>query len=217
MASTPIGRDSAPVTLHGAVPPVPAVLAILNRFNRDELGNTIEVLVALLDIWDGEPDLEDDDPAEAAGDEQDAAYVEWHTKPSNSRRSGQPEILASDNEDDEEDDPAEEDDEPGQNTEDELSSGKYAYGWHDYGPGCEIADAGEPEHDAEREQMLNDVPALPVFTAERNIFNDRRTMLGVGNLQSSFRTNGAEVRSADSGAILITTAIDAPRQPGSPV
>ena len=35
--------------------------AILNRFNQDELGNTIEVLVALLDVWDGDPDLQEGD------------------------------------------------------------------------------------------------------------------------------------------------------------
>jgi hypothetical protein len=33
-------------------------MRILNRFNRDELGNAIEVLVALLDVWEGDPDAE---------------------------------------------------------------------------------------------------------------------------------------------------------------
>lgn len=50
------------------IPPTPAVMRILERFNREELGNTVEVLVALLDIWDGDPDEEDgqfseDEPA----------------------------------------------------------------------------------------------------------------------------------------------------------
>ena len=47
----------------GPFAPAPAVLALLDRFNRDELGHAIEVLIALLDVWDGDPDLEDDDPA----------------------------------------------------------------------------------------------------------------------------------------------------------
>lgn len=42
----------------GPPAPPPAVMAILNRFNRDQLGNAIEVLVALLDVWDGDPDAE---------------------------------------------------------------------------------------------------------------------------------------------------------------
>jgi hypothetical protein len=58
MATTPIGRGSALVTLPSTIPPAPAVMAILDRFNRNEIGNTIEVLVALLDIWDGDSDLE---------------------------------------------------------------------------------------------------------------------------------------------------------------
>lgn len=47
----------------GPFAPAPAVLALLDRFNRDELGHAIEVLIALLDVWDGDPDLEEDDPS----------------------------------------------------------------------------------------------------------------------------------------------------------
>ncbi|MGX7952418.1 hypothetical protein ACWPM1_07600 [Tsuneonella sp. HG249] len=36
---------------------------MLDRFNRNELSNAIEVLVELLDVWDGDPDLEEDDPS----------------------------------------------------------------------------------------------------------------------------------------------------------
>jgi hypothetical protein len=114
---------------------------MLARFNRDELGNAIEVLVELLDAWDGDPEIEDDDPAEAAGDEKDAAWIEWHTMRGSQKRG--PNILATQNEDDEEDDPAEEDDEPGQCTEDEISCGGMIYGWG--GPqaaGCPISDTG---------------------------------------------------------------------------
>lgn len=70
MASIPIGREAQPVTLPSVIPPAPAVMAILDRFNRDELGNAIEVLVALLDIWDGDADIE------LAGDETDFTGAE---------------------------------------------------------------------------------------------------------------------------------------------
>lgn len=120
-------------------------MRILDRFNRDELGNAIEVLVALLDIWDGDPDAEDDDPAEAAGDEKDAAYVEWHTMRGSQKRG--PNILPTQNEDDEDDDPAEEDDPQGERSEDEISCGPGHWGglYSDFryaGPGCAISDAG---------------------------------------------------------------------------
>jgi hypothetical protein len=41
-------------------PPAPpaAVMRILDRFNREELGHAIEVLVALLDVWDGDAEAE---------------------------------------------------------------------------------------------------------------------------------------------------------------
>jgi hypothetical protein len=109
------------------IPPAPAVMAILDRFNRDELGHTIEVLIALLDIWDGDPesenatDLEDDHtlsglalqnadcgPGCSVADQDAGAYVEWHTVPANLKRNGQPCILAG-QEDDEDDDPKEDD------------------------------------------------------------------------------------------------------------
>lgn len=53
------------VSLPGIIPPAPAVMAILDRFSREQLGHTIEVLISLLDIWDGDPDRE------ANGDELD--------------------------------------------------------------------------------------------------------------------------------------------------
>jgi hypothetical protein len=95
----------------------------------------------------------------------------------------------------------------------------------DYGPGCTISDpdycnagedritgghvvnpaafsadqgAGDPE-DAEREGLHDDVPMLPVFSLDHNMFSDLRQPLGFSNMQSSFRTNGQDVRSADSG------------------
>lgn len=88
----------------GQAPPPPAVMRILNRFNRDELGNAIEVLVALLDIWDGEPD------AEITDAEDD--FASHYQRPWS--RAG-----CSISDPGEEDDPAEEDDHGGGNVTDE--------------------------------------------------------------------------------------------------
>lgn len=147
MATRHIEGGNGPVTLPGTVPPAPAVIAILDRFNRDELGNTIEVLVALLDVWDGDPDEEDggdSEPLEANGDTTDAAYAEWHTMRGSQKRG--PNILPTYNEDDEDDDPAEEDDPQGECSEDEISCGAGHWGgyrdFRDAGPGCALSDAG---------------------------------------------------------------------------
>lgn len=154
MATRHIGADSAPVTLPGTIPSAPAVMAILNRFNREELGNTIEVLVALLDIWDGDPDEEcADADLEPTGDEKDAAYVEWHTMRGSQKRG--PNILPTYNEDDEDDDPAEEDDPQGECSEDEISCGAGHWGgyrdFREVGPGCPYSDAGIADDGARAE------------------------------------------------------------------
>ena len=76
------------------------------------------------------------------------------------------------------------------------------------GAGCTISDpdfgvddqpCDEPYQDLENEQMGQDVPMLHVLSVEHNVFTDKRVPLGIGNLQSSFRTNGGEVVSAESG------------------
>ena len=137
MATRHIGTASAPVTLPGTIPPAPAVMAILDRFNRDELGNTIEVLVALLDIWDGDSDGEeggDDEPLRANGDSDDAAWVEWHAMRGSQKRG--PNVLVGSTEDDEDDDPA------GQYDEDAYT-GPAPKG---YGACCIISD-NDYEHD----------------------------------------------------------------------
>jgi hypothetical protein len=176
-------------------------------------GEGLNVLIDRLDIHDGDPDLEDDDPAEHDGTDQgDQAWIEWHTQHPGTRSQCQ----TGGHEDHEEDDAPEEDDDSGQCTEDEVSylSGPSMWG---NGPGCPISDPGGDEHDGrEREQLLHDVPMLPVVSAEHNIFNDKRTPLGLSNLQSSFRTNGQGVRSADSGNTLMTNA-HTPLEPGVPV
>jgi hypothetical protein len=206
-------------------------MAILNRFNRDELGNAIEVLVALLDIWDGDPDDQDTSDAEDdfaltglanayaqrngpgcfISDIGETAYVEWD-KLSPSLK-GVRNITGRDNEDDEED-----------NEDCGLDEGEPDYVRvrdHDGGAGCPIADPGgcehdgrEPDVDAESEQMPGDVPTLPVVSAEYNIFNDKRTAHGLSNLMSSFV---GEARSADTGTLHKGLAPDLTSQPGVPV
>lgn len=146
MATQPIEADSPPVTLPGTIPPAPAVMRILDRFNRDELGNTIEVLVALLDVMDApadpdEPDFQSTDDglpgdpkdAELCGDEKDAAWIELQTMRGSQKRGPN---IASLYEDDEEDDAS------GQYDED-CYTGTLPQG---YGPGCKISD-DDFEHD----------------------------------------------------------------------
>ena len=137
-----------PVTPTNRFPP--AALALLDRFNRDDLGHAIEVLVALLDVWDGDPDeenatdLEDDfalsglaqgyasgrGPGCEVSDNGENAWIEWDKMRGSQKRGPN---LAQDHEDDEEDDPA------GQYDED-YYPGPAKPG---YGPGCTISD---PDH-----------------------------------------------------------------------
>lgn len=163
MASAAIEADSAPVTHPATIPPPPAVMAILDRFNSDEIGNTIEVLVALLDIWDAplnpdEPDFRPTDgdglpgdpkDEEDSGDAEHGAYIEWQTMRGSQKRG--PNVVLG-HEDDEDDDPAEEDDPQGECSEDEISCGAGnwggLYGSPDLnGPGCPISDPGGCQHD----------------------------------------------------------------------
>ena len=60
MAKHFLRGESAPVILPDNFSEAAAVLAqhLLDRFNRDDLGAAIEVLVELLDVWDGDPDVE---------------------------------------------------------------------------------------------------------------------------------------------------------------
>lgn len=171
MATRHIETGTAPVTLPGSIPPAPAVMRILDRFNRDELGNTIEVLVALLDIWDApgdpdEPDFRqladtdlasrndgkpgDPDDGEHVGDELDHSWPEWHARGKKRVTAGGYEMAPptglSPSEDDEDDDPAEEDDPQGECSEDEISCAAGHWGgyrdFRDQGPGCPYSDAG---------------------------------------------------------------------------
>ena len=90
-----------------------------------QIAVAVQALIDLLDVIGGDPELEDDDPAEATGDELDAAWTEG----SNDLRK-----RWSASEDDEEPDEPEVDDEP-----------------EDDDPGGCEHDGREPDDDAERE------------------------------------------------------------------
>lgn len=128
ITGTPIRASFVPA-------PPAAITRILSRFERAELEGFISVALELLDLADGDPEAEDDDPAEAVGDEGDQAWIEWHTMRGAQKKG--PNLLAG-HEDDEDNDPLEEDDDSGQCTEDEISTGgrQYIAG----GAGCEISD-----------------------------------------------------------------------------
>lgn len=70
MATNPLGGASAPVTLPGTIPPMPAVARILSRYDRDKLAAFVSVAIDLLDVLDGDAD---DEPC---GDEQDGNFAE---------------------------------------------------------------------------------------------------------------------------------------------
>jgi hypothetical protein len=218
MATTPLEGTPSPVTFPNQFPPVAAAHIagqLLNRHSPHEIAEAVEVLLDVLNLMGGDPDAEDDDPDEVAGDEGDVAWIEWQNTHPGKRTHN---YAGSEHEDAEEDDP------PGQCDEDEVNT-ELRVLRQDYGPGCTISDpdycnagedritgghvvnpaafsadqgAGDPE-DAEREGLHDDVPMLPVFSLDHNMFSDLRQPLGFSNMQSSFRTNGQDVRSADSG------------------
>ena len=121
---------------------------LLARHKPREIADAIEVLVDLLDLMGGDADAEDNGDAEQAGDEQDAAWIEWLTLHGSKKRG--PNIVAG-HEDGEDDDPAEEDDPSGQCDEDGINTG----GWQSFpsGPGCGICDDGLADSDALVERL----------------------------------------------------------------
>lgn len=138
----------------GSLPPMPAVARILGQFDRDKLGAAIEVMIALLDLT--QPDTEAEpmtwpedcraidcahlpDDSESAGDEDDAAWIEWHAMHPNQRRG--PNRTAG-----QEDDEAAGDEEDGDFAEDEPCA-RFAELLD--GPGCSVADPGEDDEEAD--------------------------------------------------------------------
>lgn len=187
--------------------------ALLNKHSPHEIADAIELLIDVLDligppdedngdlatIADGLPGERDDAEPETESHHGDQAWVEWHTMHGNQKKRGQ--NLLAGQEDDEDDDPAEEggDEHDTDNAEDEELSGA-ALQYAPTGPGCPVSDEGGAEHDgSETEQMRHDVPMLPAYTLDHNLFNDQRLPLGIVNLSSSFI--GKDVRSADTGRL----------------
>lgn len=160
---------SGAIPLPGALPPAPAVMRILDQFNREEIGNTIEVLVALLDICDAPTDPDEPefrnyaagdlrsrndglpgtpDDGEPVGDELDHSWPEWHARGKRRVTAGGYEmapvgaifgVAASIGTEDDEDD-----DPAGQYDEDAYT-GPLPKG---EGPGCKISD-DDFEHDGQ--------------------------------------------------------------------
>jgi hypothetical protein len=129
MATNPIGPGFAPVTLPNHFAPMPAVMRTLAKFDRKSLEGFISVAIGLLDVVDGDAELEENGDLEPTGDESDAAWIEWHTR-GRHKRTG---IIAepfTDNEDDE-----------AEGIEDDFIQHR-----GDFGAGCPIADP-DNEHD----------------------------------------------------------------------
>lgn len=114
----------------------------LAAFDRGAITRSIEVLVGLLDLIDGNPDVElNGDEHDSDGDEKgDQAWIEWGTM--RGSQKGGPNILAG-HEDDEDADPGEEDDPSGQCDEDGINTNLTAQ-WAT-GAGCTISDAPEDD------------------------------------------------------------------------
>ncbi len=109
MATNPIGGSPSPVITPNQFPPAAAALIaarLLNSHSAREIAEAVEVLVDLLDLLGGDPDLEDNGDDELTGDERDCAWLEWHGMRPNLRDGRN--FTISQNEDDENDDPAEE-------------------------------------------------------------------------------------------------------------
>ena len=195
MASEPIGGEAAPVTLPGTIPHMPAVARILARHDRGKLAAFVTVAIDLLDVMDGDADLEGecseddvsrctdigrpviaDGPGCDIGDTGENAWLEWTTM--RGSQKGGPNIAGREDEEDNGDagdHSASEDDSPGIGRK-ALRGG---------GPGCTISDTDlsvddgpcDDDTDREREQMIDDVPAPHVFTLEHNLFNNKRSLL----------------------------------------
>lgn len=229
--------------------PMPAVAAVLGRYKPEQLASFIEVAIGLLDLAEPDPDIEDatdleDDFAlspQAIGyasgigcevaDTPENAWIEWD-RMRGAQKTGHNQTAGQ------------EDDEDG-DSDRGLDEGEPDFArYRGIGAGCEISDPdfcsagddrvfsgatsacnhatddapGDPE-DGEREQLLHDVPMLPVVTLNHNVFTDQRLPLGWSNLQSSFRCGADGVRSADSGEVFVPRhdCHDHRARPGVPV
>ena len=101
----------------------------LVTIDRARLEAVIASAIDLLDHFDGDPDIE------PAGDEHDAAWIEWHTRGRHTQKGSMPEQF-SENEDDET--VGQEDD--------------FIRHIGNFGPGCPISDPGGCDHDGREEE-----------------------------------------------------------------
>lgn len=114
--------------------------SLLNRHSPQEIADAIEILIDVLDMLGGDPDVEDTEPdLEPDGDQADIAWPEWDQRSATDKRAGRemPPATAAcqwhaSTEDDEEDDPHGQCDEDGINTLLVLRT--------DRGAGCMISD-----------------------------------------------------------------------------
>jgi len=109
----------------GTLPPLPAVARVLGQFDRAKLGAAIEVMIALLDM--AEPDPE----AEGATWPEDVGAVDRASLPDDSEADG--------------------DETDGVGAEDEPCAWFASLG---YGPGCEFADPGGSDSPHGRDSRL---------------------------------------------------------------
>lgn len=86
MASSPLRADSACIKHFAPVPPA-AISRVLSRFDRDQLAGFIAVAIDLLDLADGDPDLELVDEREPDGDGADVGWPEWDQRHPNDKRA----------------------------------------------------------------------------------------------------------------------------------
>lgn len=128
---------------HFATVPPAAITRILSGFERDELAGFIAVAIDLLDLADGDLDLEEDDPPEEGGDHLDAAWLERDDQRRIAVGGINSNWFPGISEDAEEDDPQ------GELTDDEPAFDKRSCriaNRHGDGPGCKISD---PDHGRE--------------------------------------------------------------------
>jgi len=156
------------------------------------IAEVAELLVEVLDVAAGDADLETEEDVGADDEGENRTWIETVDQ----RRIGAAAGASTQSHDDAEDDDPREDD-----GEDICAAGD------DRGTGDGGGDdgqAGDPEdaestHDDEIEQMGDDVPCVPVYGLEPDLFTGKREYLGHNNLQPSFRSNGASVRAFDPG------------------
>ena len=99
-----------PVTLPNHFPPAAAALIaarLLNKHSPGEIAEAVEILVDVLDLIGGDPDLDDDDDREPDDDAQgDTSWTEWQSR---GRHKDNPGVICTDGrqcqEDMEDDDP----------------------------------------------------------------------------------------------------------------